>query len=382
VVNSKAILFVDHAPAVGGAERVLLFLMKYLDPQRWQPFLVGTPGAVFEQAVAQGIPTYAVPLPRLRRSPRMVQDWFAGVKGIAHVAQRVQAVLLVANTIRAAAYTALASLMLKRPFVWYMHDFWLTESHPSQLWSDSLGKQLLCASAKHVITISHATKSHLPCRHKIAVVHNGIKVSCFEPTLDGRSFLRKYGISLESPVVGTVGRLRPWKGQDRFLRILIRVVEAMPEARSIVVGGSPFGVDDGYASSLHHQVEKLGLREHVVFTGQLDDVRPALSVMDVFVHPGDPEPFGLVNIEAMAMAKPVVAFAHGALPEIVVDGQTGILVPPGDEVAMAESIVGLLGDPQKRALMGRAARERVIERFTIERVVKQVSTILEEVISR
>jgi glycosyltransferase involved in cell wall biosynthesis len=107
-----------------------------------------------------------------------------------------------------------------------------------------------------------------------------------------------------------------------------------------------------------------------------------LSVMDVFVHPGDPEPFGLVNIEAMAMAKPVVAFAHGALPEIVVDGQTGILVPPGDEVAMAESIVGLLGDPRKRALMGRAARERVIERFTIERVVKQVSTILEEVISR
>jgi glycosyltransferase involved in cell wall biosynthesis len=147
--------------------------------------------------------------------------------------------------------------------------------------------------------------------------------------------------------------------------------------RGLVVGGALFA-QDGYVEDLECLTDELRLRACVVFTGQLSDPRHAIAAMDLFVHSGDPEPFGLVNVEAMASAKPVVAFAHGALPEIVVDGQTGILVPPGDTVAMAESIVSLLRDPQRRAAMGRAGRRRVVEHFAIERVVDQVSGLLQD----
>ncbi len=102
--------------------------------------------------------------------------------------------------------------------------------------------------------------------------------------------------------------------------------------------------------------------------------------MDIFVHPGQPEPFGLVNIEAMAMARPVVAFAHGALPEIVVHGQTGLLVPPGDVIALANAVRTLLADPEQRRAMGCAGRERVETHFTIQRVAHEVEAALQKVL--
>jgi glycosyltransferase involved in cell wall biosynthesis len=101
--------------------------------------------------------------------------------------------------------------------------------------------------------------------------------------------------------------------------------------------------------------------------------------MDLFVHPGDPEPFGLVNLEAMAMGKPVVAFAHGALPEIVDDGKTGLLVPPRDERAMAEAVTTLLGNPARRIVMGRTGRTMAEKRFTARRVARELEIVLQEI---
>ncbi len=102
--------------------------------------------------------------------------------------------------------------------------------------------------------------------------------------------------------------------------------------------------------------------------------------MDIFIHPGDPEPFGLVNVEAMAMGKPVVAFAHGALPEIVVDRVTGLLVPPGDEDAMAQAVLALLQDPDWRQTLGTAGRERVQICFTSAQMVRGVNAVFEKIV--
>lgn len=142
----------------------------------------------------------------------------------------------------------------------------------------------------------------------------------------------------------------------------------------------PESVGDDYPARLHRLAADLGLADQVVFTGHLEDVRPALAALDIFVHPGDPEPFGLVNLEAMAMGKPVVAFAHGALPGIVTDGETGVLIPPGDEAALAKAVVLLLQDPARRAAMGRAGRTRVEECFTAERIASEMEATLQEVV--
>ncbi|NUM44919.1 MAG: glycosyltransferase family 4 protein [Anaerolineales bacterium] len=374
------ILFLDHATALGGAEFSLLLLLKHLDAARWQPHLACSPGQLAEKARLLGIPIYLTDYPRLRRSPHFLGDWLKGANEMARLAREIGARALYANTVRAAVYAAPAARLARLPFIWHMRDFWLSEARPRHVWADGLGKSVLIANAARVLTNSHAVAKGLPPSSKIKVVHNALEIERYDASLNGRSFRMTYGIPPTAPVVGVVGRLRPWKGQDRFVQAMAQVSKALPEARFLIVGSEIFGVQDAYEQALRQLVVTLGLAEKVIFTGQLSDVRLALAAMDVFVHPGEPEPFGLVNIEAMAMGKPVVAFGHGALPEIVVDGETGVLVPPGEGALLAEAVLGLLRDPTRGRQMGWAGRARVETHFTIQQTVAGVEQVLDEVL--
>jgi glycosyltransferase involved in cell wall biosynthesis len=375
---SVPVLLIDHAPAPGGAEQSLLLLLKHLDRSHWQPHLVGVESQLLADAAAFGVAIHPQPLPRLRRSIRFPLDWFRVAQRIARLAGEVGAVLLHANTVRAAIYTALAARLAHRPFIWHMRDFWLSESEPGRLWADRLGKQLLCAGAHTVIANSHSVAAHLPCPNRVTLIYNGIEPEQFNPSLDGAPFRRQHDIPFDVPIAGMVGRLRPWKGQATFLEAAALVHQAQPEVRFLIVGGDPFQVDNDYAQHLRTLASGLGLDGRVTFTGQLADVRPALAAMDVFVHPGAPEPFGLVNTEAMAMGKPVVGFAHGALPEIVMNGQTGLLVTPGDANGLAQATSTLLNDPEQAQAMGQAGRIRVAAKFDVRNTANLVSRLYKD----
>ncbi|MBN1642000.1 MAG: glycosyltransferase family 4 protein [Anaerolineae bacterium] len=377
----RVVLFVDHAHGIGGAEGLLLLLMRSVDRRVWHPVLAANEGALADRAANGEVSVYYVPLGRLRRSPRALIAWLQGARRLVGIVRETGAAVVVGNTVRGSLYGSLGAALSGVPFVWYMHDFWLGEAQPRCLLPDRLGKVLLCAAARAVIANSSATAQHVKCRRKTTVVPNGIDVRHFAPQpAAGKAFREAHGIAQEAPLVGMVGRLRPWKGQDRFLRMLASVRDAMPDVRGLVVGGNVFGVQDGYAGRLGALTAELGLGDCATFAGQLEDPRAALAAMDVFVHPGDPEPFGLVNVEAMSMGVPVVAFAQGALPEIVVHGMTGLLVPPGNERGMAAAIVELLGSEGRRREMGAAARERAVAHFGIERVAAQVAAVLEAVV--
>lgn len=379
---STPILFVDHAPAIGGAEKSLLLLLTHLDRTQWELHLAGTGGLLLDRAAAHGVVPHRIDMPRLRRASwawRVPLDWFSTARRLAGLANDIDAALLYANTVRAAFYAAPAARLARRPFVWHMRDFWLSESKPRYVWLDSLLKRLLCVAATHVIANSHAVAEHLPAGAPLTVVHNGIELKAFDPMLDGRAFRAAHDVPADVPLVGMMGRLRPWKGQSRFLRMATRVRAAVPEAHFIIVGGTPFGEISDYARRLRRLTHELNLTDAVTFTGHLDDVAPALAAMDVFVHPGDPEPFGLVNVEAMAMRMPVIAFTHGALPEIVVDGETGLLVAPDQTAALARSVIDLLQNPDRRKALGRAARERVVAHFDVEQTACRVDALLSAV---
>jgi len=256
-----------------------------------------------------------------------------------------------------------------------MQDFWLGENRPRYRALDTLGKRSLCMAATHVVTNSRAVATHLPCSYKTTVIHNGIEVASFDPGADGHPFRAQFGIPLQTPVVGMVGRLRPWKGQERFLRTMAHVHALMPAAWFVIVGGAIFDVDDNYPQRLWALADELGLAGQVIFTGHLDDVRPAMAALDVFVHPGEPEPFGLVNVEAMAAGKPVVALNHGALPEIVIDQETGLLVQPEDEDALVQAVVELLRNPARREVLGRSGRLRAEAYFTAEQMTDRIEQV-------
>jgi len=378
--NKAKLLFVDQAIGLGGAQHSLLMLLRHLEPCRWQIHLACAPGSLADVSEAAGIRVHRIAFPRLRRSPTAVIDLTRQSLRIARLAKNIHASCIIANTTRTSFYAGLSSCVASLPFLWYRRDFWLGETHPRVPLADSLGKALLCITATRIIVNSYATARHLPCSKKISVIHNGIELDHFRPEPCLKQFHLKHASSDRNPVIGTVGRLLPWKGQARFLRVLARVTDVMPKVQGIVVGGTPFGGDNAYFKKLQLLTEELGLKDNITFTGQLEDPRPAVAAMDIFVHPGDPEPFGLVNIEAMAMQKPVVAFAHGALPEIVVDGKTGLLVSPEDEAAMASALVYLLGNPDKCREMGLQGRQRVQQEFSIEKTAAEFSCLVADLL--
>ncbi len=384
-MQPSPILFVDHADAIGGAERSLLLLMAFLNHDRWQPHLVAPPGQLADEADRAGIPVHTLDLPRLRGSFRSPSDWWKGATNISRIARRVDAALIHSNTVRATAYASLAGRLARLPFVWHMRDFWLLEAEPASKWADRIGKLLLCRLAAAVITNSNAVAEHLPSSANTLVLHNGIDLSHFEArnsTAKGGETLRQEaGFPPAAPIVGMVGRMRPTKGQHSFLHMAGQLAEIAPACRFLVVGGDPFRVGDGYEARLTALCSQLGLDDRVHWTGQQADVRPALEAMDIFVHPGAPEPFGLVNIEAMAMGKPVVAFGHGALPEIVAQNETGILVPPGDVGALSKSVSSLLENPALSQQMGQAGRRRVEKIFRIERTVAELESFYGRLLS-
>jgi glycosyltransferase involved in cell wall biosynthesis len=375
----KRVLFVDHATALAGGEISLLMLLEHLDRAQWEPHLACFGGPLADRAAAQGIPVHLAPLPRLRRSWRAPVDLAAGARTLARIVRHTGADILVAFSVRAVIYAAPAALLTRTPYVWYRNDFWLGESEPRCAWLERAGKALYCTLAAHVVANSQATAQQQPCGHKITVVHNGIRVQRFDPGMDGNVFRQEHGIPQDALVLGIVGRLNPIKGQDRFLRVLAHVLENAPDAWGLVVGGAIFG-EDAYADGLLALAKELGVAERVTFTGQLADPALALAAMDLFVQPCDPEALGLVNLEAMAMGKAVVGYAQGSLPEIVVDGETGRLAPPGDEEALARATSALLHDPALRAAWGRAGRARAEACFDIRRMARQVSEVLQRAV--
>lgn len=372
------VLFTDHAPALGGAEQFLLQLCRRLDPLCWQPHLACAEGKLAEASRWQGIAAHPMPWPRIRNAP--VNLILTGIR-LARLVRQINAPVIYAFTVRTVYPAALAARLTGVPLIWHMQDFWLSEDRPAHESLDRALKQIAGAAAFRIVAVSRAVAGCLPRPAKIRIVPDGIDPSPFQELPDPGPFRERYQIPPGTPVAGMIGRLRPWKGPARFLRIVRRVQAHIPDARFLLVGGDPFTVNDGFASELK-QLARTGKPEDApVFTGHLDDIRPALQVMDVFVHPGDPEPFGLVNLEAMAAGKPVVAFAHGALPEIVQPGETGLLVKPCDEDAMASAITGLLRDPARGRRLGQAGRKRVTEEFHIARTADAISQILKEALA-
>ena len=394
------ILFLDHATALGGAEFSLLSILRHLDRRRWDPHLAAAPGPLAAQAGAAEVTVHEIEFPRLRRVPPAA---VGAARQVVRVVRRTGAGLVYANTVRTAFYGAAAARLSGRPFVWHMRDAWLSADRPRHPWVDARLKGLLCRAATRVIANSRYTASRLGASDasvaaidaletagagpsstgrpaKVTVIYNGIEPARFDSAADRAAVRERWALPSDAPVAGTVGRLVPSKGQHRFIEAMAGVAAARPEARFLIVGGAIFGDGAAYEESLQRLAVQHGLQDRLTFTGHLGDVAPALAAMDVFVQPGDAEGFGRVNLEAMAMARPIVALAHGAVPEIVIHGETGILVPPGDPGGLAPAVTGLLQSPERRARLGAAGRARVGEVFSVSRMIERVDHLLGDVL--
>jgi glycosyltransferase involved in cell wall biosynthesis len=169
----------------------------------------------------------------------------------------------------------------------------------------------------------------------------------------------------DAPTVGNIGALVPHKGQRYLIEAALTVVQRLPDVRFLIFG------EGELRQTLEQMVKKLRLERHVLLVGFRPDVLSLLKSLDVFVMSSVTEGLGTSVLDAMACRKPVIGTKAGGIPEMVVEGETGLLVPARDPDALATAILALLEQPARRNAFGRAGRERVEQRFSVDRMVAE-----------
>ncbi|MEO6866248.1 MAG: glycosyltransferase family 4 protein [Gemmatimonadaceae bacterium] len=367
------ILFVHGADEWYGSDYVLYETVRSLEGTEFDAMVLVPDDITSELAPeqrlsgrlrARGATVHAVPLTVLRR--RYMTPWGVGrltlrapaaVRAALEVIGQRRIVLVHSHTATVLTGADLARTM-GVPHLWHVSEI----VERPRLIRTALARKLVRSSDK-VIAVSHAVRDHIlvtqpASASKIDVIYNGVDTARFAfDTPRANDDARPL-------VVGMIGRVGTWKGQELLLRAAQLVCRELPDTRFVLAGG----VLDGNVTALEQLralARRYGISEHVTIQDYCVDTPELLRRIDVFVQPSlRPDPLPTTILEAMASGRAVVATSHGGAPEMVEAGVTGLLTPPGDAVAMAQAIVTLLREPATRMQMGNAARERVLRKFS------------------
>ncbi|GLI18569.1 glycosyl transferase group 1 [Tepidanaerobacter syntrophicus] len=229
-----------------------------------------------------------------------------------------------------------------------------------------------------IIAISRAVKINLiesgvPA-DMITIIYNGIDTTKFECV---KGTLRKeLNITPDTPIIGMVARLVPEKGYEYAINAFYRVIKDYPNALLVIIGSGSL------EKNLKNMCSELGIESNVIFMGYRQDVENLMADFDLFVLSSVSEGLGLSLLEAMALGKPVVATITGGIPEVIKDGTNGLLVQPGNDVYLAESIVKILSDKDLARRLGDEAKKTVVEKFSSKTMIEKTEKVYQEVLQR
>lgn len=378
---------------VGGSYFSLLFLVQGLDRRRFEPVVVfqreHALWARFERAAGVRL----VPKPasfafatRLRR-----RGWPApAVLPLAIVQSALNAVLFFVTAVRYAGVLRRerADLLHLNNSITRTHDWMLAARFaripcvvhergindrfpfPTRQLAPGLAAILCISRAAHDNLVAHGFDAG-----SLHTIHNGLDPAEVMPARPPDDVRAALGLARDRPVIGVVGNIREWKGQDVLIRALPAIRARVPGIACLLVGHATAG-DAAYMARIQEHIDAHQLAAHVFLTGYTTNVADFLGVMDVAVHTSvTPEPFGRVLLEAMAMRKPVVGSRDGAVPEIVVDGETGYTFAPGDSGELAARILDLLEHPDRARAFGEAGYQRLVDEFHVDRNVERTMAV-------
>jgi len=413
--SPKTVMFLDHTASLGGGEFALLHLVQRLDRSRYFPVVVlSEDGPLRAKLEASGVETRVIALSArivgtrkgslgIRSALKLsaLLRVLAYCRRLARFIKARRVDIVHTNSLKADVIGGISARMAGVPVIWHVRDRIENDYLPAP--AVRVFRWLCRTLPTHVITNSHATLRtlHLPTRHAATTIYSGVVGSSgaggtsasvvhdgvvhdgvLEPDVSAPKLPNDSAIIGDSPIIGIIGRVTHWKGQHIFLQAAAKVRAEFPDVRFRIIGASLFGEHE-YQKELETLVQKLELGDRVRFTGFVPDVADELRQLDILVHASiTSEPFGLVVVEGMMAAKPVVATRGGGVLEIVEDGESGLLVPMGDADAMAAALRFLLQNPDRARQMGHSARRRVQQNFTIELTVQRVQTVYDDLWQR
>jgi glycosyltransferase involved in cell wall biosynthesis len=388
------IVYVDHCARLSGAELALARLVGALRDSVDPYVLLGEDGPLVAMLREAGATVEVLPFDRAGRELERgrvtaarvpVGSLVASTRYVSRLARRIRHLapdLVHTNSLKAGVSGSLAARRARVPAVWHVHDRLAGDYLPPS--AARLLRAMLGRLPAAVVANSAATRATLgPLGRRGLVIRViGNVIAPADESRDAAADDSTRRPASPHPLrVGIVGRIAPWKGQDRFLEAFAKAFAGGPQTAT-VVGAPLFGPgEDDFSARLARLAGRLGIAGRVEFRGFRDDVGAELARLDVLVHASvTPEPFGQVIVEGMATGVPVIATAAGGPLELIDDGVDGILVPPGDTDAMAAALDRLDRDPELRARLGRAGRVRAAA-FAPARIASEWLDLYREVLA-
>lgn len=383
----RPILFIHHANDMYGADIGLLHSIRSLDRDKYFPVVIlpaDMPTGMLSPELARlGVEYHFAPLGILRRKylkPRtiipLIVEMIEGIIFVRTIARKRNVALVYTNTFVTVS-GAIGGKLAGVPVLWHIRE--ILSGAPPARW---LLHKVLGLCATRVVCISNAVRDSMLAyspnlAKKSVVLYNAVTAMGGQESTPG--LREELNLPPGSLLVGMVGRISHWKGQEILVEAAALVLQHIPNVYFVAVG-SYFADESHYLVKLTNLIKSLGLsgRFHVIdYRSNVTDVYRAL---DVFVLPSiKPEPFGRVTVEAMTQGRPVIATNHGGSCELIQDGVTGMLIPPSDPKALAAAIELLLMNDQLRETIGRAAASFAKANFDLAGYAEQMRRVIDEV---
>ncbi|MBN1259944.1 MAG: glycosyltransferase family 4 protein [Anaerolineae bacterium] len=351
--------------------------MQSLDGRPYKPLLVTTEGMLPQRARALEIPVWVQEFPWFSR--RRPWEYLGAILRLAWIIRKYRVALVHTNCPHSLHYVRRACRLTGAPYVSHVRD-------SRDAWFFSQNVQAL-NEARRVIANSQAAAGVFVSAGidagQIEVIYNPIDFISFAAVTEadvGR-FRKSQALSPELFLVGLVGQIQETKGHETLIQAIPMIVEAVPNAKFLIVGAAFDTVAQGFELRIRQQVVEMGLSPYVSFLGFRDDVPVVMRSLDLLVVPSWNEAFGRVVVEGLAAGCPVVGTRAGGIPEIITDGIHGLLVSQRDPMQLAQAVIRLAKDRVLYGNMRQLGLERA-QAFAPQRHAERIQSLYDEVLGR
>jgi glycosyltransferase involved in cell wall biosynthesis len=396
--NKKRILFVENGIGYGGAIICLRHLVRNLDREKYAPMVItGLTGPQYREiateAIWKHIPDRRLDVVSMKRV-LLAAKWPDALPGLRWVMNQLLARLDDAANFLPTFVQTLWTVRRFKPDLIHVNNEPLCNRAAilagklqgvpivAHVRGDQQGSMLMHSFFKmpdYFIAVSRWVSDSIGRlgvpSEKRTYIYDGLELQKLNTAADGRAFRKQHAIPEDAFVVGLVGLLIPWKGQMMFIEAARQLRQDMPDVIFAIVGGTPEECRS-YETELRKIAAQPALQGRVIFTGHVTDMAAVYNGLDLIVSAStSPEPLGTMIIEAMTMARPLLAPNHGGAVEMIESGRTGLLFKPGDAGDLAEKIRILQRDSDLRKDLGQAARAHALLTFSVEEHVRQVEDV-------